>query len=236
MSDERTDGRHESYRRRDVLGTLGTLGALSLAGCGGDGAENDGGGPTATDPPADESNPGDGSNPDDASDPADTPMAETARETPQRTATGLTAPEGSDPEGCPSTPFEYERVVVPTQTAGDSPASVAVPASLERQRVTYLSVTVDSGRLQIGARVYEDSTVDAEMNKLALPEVTERFDLPEGARATAGRGEPANVTVFVPLPEGGIVRLTVGARGPSPTCPRTMFALHEHAIDSIELA
>jgi hypothetical protein len=228
-----TDESHERTRR-GVLITVGAAALTGLAGCsggGGDGGDSGGDGATPTDTLTDEPTP------------TETPMTGTATSTPtptssgtERTVTGLTPPDGSDPEGCPGTPFEYERVVVPTPTAGDSPASVAVPASLQREKVTYLSITVDAARLQIEAKVFEDSTVDAEMDKLRLPEVTDRYDLPQGSRATAGNGEPANVTVFVPLPDDGVVRVSVGSRGPSANCPRAMFAIHEHAINSIELA
>mgnify|MGYP002277017089 CR=1 FL=1 len=208
--------------RRSLLASLGTAVTAGFAGCGGggggdgsdgdDGQSDDGGDGDAGGDGGTDGNDGGGSDADDGG-----------------------GAGGGD--GCPPVPSSYTREDVPATIADEPLATIGVPASgaeIDSGSAT-LRVEFSIGSVTVQSQNNSDTTVEAELAADAT-EVTDEYDLPEGARAQrTDTGSTNRVDVYIPA-DPDVVMVTVSASGPGDCLEGSLATIRDEMVNTIQLA
>jgi hypothetical protein len=221
MSDSQTDASRDepTVDRRRALAVLGAAATAGLAGCGGGGSRSGG-----------DSTPiGGGS----AGDPSGT----------QTAAADGTAGGTSGSGSCPSVPLSYSRygIAYPANGGNDPLVTVEAPDT-ESVTVTTAnrrwSLEFGPNRNRMSVRPERrDGSLDEYAEQGVRTELTDEYDVPEGARVVAGSnaGEiPALMEVLLPA-ESGFVTVRIGLTN-SENCPEATETIQDRLVNTVELA
>jgi len=227
MTDDNSAFETAPLDRRALLATLSTAAAAGLAGCGG------GGGGDGGDGGSDGDDGGDGDVGGNDGDDGDVGGSDGSSGS--DTDGGGGGSGGGD--GCPAVPSSYTREDVPAMIGDETLATIGVPASgadIDRGSAT-LSAEFSIGSITVQSRNNPDSSVEEELSADAT-EVTDEYDLPEGARAQRTEtGSSNRVDVYVPA-DSDVVRVTVSASGPGDCLGGSLTTIRDEMVNTIQLA
>lgn len=229
MSDSNSGSEPVPIDRRSVLAAVGTAVATGLAGCGGGGGGGDGG-----------DGGGDGNSGEDVDPTGDTggngqsPAGNSGGDGPGSGGGGGSGSGGGD---CATMPSSYTREDVPALVGDEPVATIEVPSSGPsiNSGSGGLRVEFSIGSINVQSRTSTDTTVEDELSS-ELPEVTDEYDLPSGARAQREEvSRTDRVDVYLPS-DSDVVYVSVAASGPDDCLDGTLATVRDRMVDSIQLA